>query len=149
MIEQAKVLGANGVVIGALNADGTINESYLKEAVARAQGMTVTFHRAFDMCADLNATAKVLHNYHVDYILTSGGEASAHIAAAGVNKTNIAEIANTTKIEQFHFSAKDVVKSQMIFTNQRVHMGIPGADEYSNPCTNICEIKATMQAIHG
>ncbi|MDO4675315.1 MAG: copper homeostasis protein CutC [Anaerobiospirillum succiniciproducens] len=165
-IEQAKVLGAKGVVIGALNADGTINESFLKEAVARAQGMTVTFHRAFDMCADLNAAAKLLHSYHVDYILTSGGEASAHkgmaklrelnaepnhpiyIAAAGVNKTNIAEIANTTKIEQFHFSAKDVVKSQMVFTNPRVHMGIPGADEYSNPCTNLFEIKATMQAIH-
>ena len=112
---------------------------------------------------DLNAA---LHSYHVDYILTSGGEASAHkgmaklrelntephhpiyIAAAGVNKTNIAEIANTTKIEQFHFSAKDVVKSQMVFTNPRVHMGIPGADEYSNPCTNLCEIKATMKAIH-
>ncbi|WP_027939913.1 copper homeostasis protein CutC [Anaerobiospirillum succiniciproducens] len=166
-IEQAKVLGAKGVVIGALNADGTINESFLTEAVARAQGMTVTFHRAFDMCADLNAAAKLLHSYHVDYILTSGGEASAHkgmaklrelnaephhpiyIAAAGVNKTNIAEIANTTKIEQFHFSAKDVVKSQMAFTNPSVHMGIPGADEYSNPCTNLSEIKATMQAIHG
>ena len=32
-IEQAKVLGAKGVVIGALNADGTINESFIKEAV--------------------------------------------------------------------------------------------------------------------
>ena len=49
-IEMAKKLGVEGVVIGCLTADGRIDMQRNKELIQAAQGMSVTFHRAFDMC---------------------------------------------------------------------------------------------------
>lgn len=162
-IEMVGKLGAQGVVIGALKADGSINENFVKKAVekARKANMKVTFHRAFDMCSDMKAAAYKLSELGVRFILTSGGEATAYegmeklaelnalpdlrlqfIAASGINSDNILEITEKTGVLQVHYSAKDVVKSQMTYTNPKVHMGLPGADEYSNPCTSEEEIKA-------
>ncbi|MGZ3873215.1 MAG: copper homeostasis protein CutC, partial [Mucilaginibacter sp.] len=47
--------GCDGIVIGMLNADGTVDKARCAEMVALAKqwGLGVTFHRAFDMCADL------------------------------------------------------------------------------------------------
>jgi len=42
----------DGVVIGMLEKDGTVNSSQLKELVTLASPMQVTFHRAFDRVAD-------------------------------------------------------------------------------------------------
>jgi copper homeostasis protein len=46
--------GCDGVVIGMLNADGTIDKERCLEMVrlAKQWGLGVTFHRAFDMCKD-------------------------------------------------------------------------------------------------
>ena len=51
-IEIAKTLGVDGVVFGCLTADGEIDMERNKELVDAAQGMNITFHRAFDMCKD-------------------------------------------------------------------------------------------------
>jgi copper homeostasis protein len=51
-IEQAKRLGANGVVIGLLNLDGSVDAARTGTLVELARPMSVTFHRAFDMARD-------------------------------------------------------------------------------------------------
>ena len=51
-IRTCKQLGVDGVVIGALTADGDIDTAICKELIAATDGMSVTFHRAFDMCRD-------------------------------------------------------------------------------------------------
>ncbi|RKO83838.1 copper homeostasis protein CutC, partial [Blyttiomyces helicus] len=51
-IKQAKALGADGIVLGLLNPDGSVDISRTKELVDLAQPMQVTFHRAFDMTKD-------------------------------------------------------------------------------------------------
>ena len=51
-IRTCKQLGVDGVVIGALTADGDIDTELCKRLIAAADGMSVTFHRAFDMCRD-------------------------------------------------------------------------------------------------
>ncbi len=45
--------GCDGIVIGMLNADGTIDKDRCKKLVSMAKqwGVGVTFHRAFDMCS--------------------------------------------------------------------------------------------------
>src|ERR1700693_784236 len=47
--------GCDGIVIGILNADGTVDKKRCSELVLMAKqwGVGVTFHRAFDMCADM------------------------------------------------------------------------------------------------
>ena len=55
MLEDIRVcreLGVDGVVIGCLNADGTLDMDANRRLVEAAEGMSVTFHRAFDRCRD-------------------------------------------------------------------------------------------------
>ena len=47
-VQICKELGCDGVVIGILHADGTVDKKRCKELVALAYPMGVTFHRAFD-----------------------------------------------------------------------------------------------------
>ena len=42
----AKQLGVDGLVLGVLNADGTVDESQTRELVELAHPLPVTFHRA-------------------------------------------------------------------------------------------------------
>ena len=51
-VQQCKELGVHGVVVGFLHQDLTIDIEKTKEIVQLASPMEVTFHRAFDICAD-------------------------------------------------------------------------------------------------
>lgn len=67
--------GADGVVIGSLNADGTLNEVQMRGLVRAAGGCGITLHRAFDVCEDPFAALQKAAELGVDTILTSGQEA--------------------------------------------------------------------------
>lgn len=67
--------GADGVVIGSLNADGTLNETQMRGLARAAGGCGITLHRAFDVCADPFGTLQKAAELGVDTILTSGQEA--------------------------------------------------------------------------
>ena len=75
-IDTAKAEGADGVVIGLLNADGTVDAERSRELIARARPLSVTFHRAFDMTPDPFEALETLIGLGVDRVLTSGQEAS-------------------------------------------------------------------------
>ena len=51
-IRMFRLLGANGVVIGALTPDGDLDMEKMKRMMDCAGGMDVTLHRAFDMTRD-------------------------------------------------------------------------------------------------
>ena len=67
--------GADGVVIGSLNADGTLNEVQMRGLARAAGGCGITLHRAFDVCEDPFAALQKAAELGVDTILTSGQEA--------------------------------------------------------------------------
>lgn len=67
--------GADGVVIGSLNADGTLNEAQMRGLARAAGGCGITLHRAFDVCEDPFAALQKAAELGVDTILTSGQEA--------------------------------------------------------------------------
>ena len=70
-------LGADGVVIGSLNPDGTLDMEQMDEMVHLAQGMKITMHRAFDVCRDPFEALEQCRKLGINTILTSGQRASA------------------------------------------------------------------------
>jgi copper homeostasis protein len=59
-IALAKQLGADGVVIGLLQPDGTVDQARTAALIAQVRPLNVTFHRAFDMTVDPHQALETL-----------------------------------------------------------------------------------------
>lgn len=135
-IAQCRQLGCDGVVIGALDADGDIDTTLCRELIAAAGPMGITFHRAFDAARDLPAALEQVIALGCQRVLSSGGRASAEagsnmlarlvaqagdrlsvMAGAGIGPGNIASIATTTGCRELHASAKAARASGMRYRN--------------------------------
>lgn len=70
--------GADGVVIGSLQADGSLNEAQMRGMIDATVGKCgITLHRAFDVCAEPIACYEKAAELGVDTILSSGQEGDA------------------------------------------------------------------------
>lgn len=165
-IRMCRQLGVDGVVIGCLKADGSIdieNNQRLKDA---AGDMSVTFHRAFDRCTNPMLALEQLCELGIDRILTSGQQPTAEqgidllrtlnkaaagrikiLAGCGVNENNISKIHEETGVNEFHFSARIPVKSHMQYANPNVYMGDKDADESTLMYTSAERVKATISKL--
>lgn len=166
-IETAKQAGADGVVFGCLTADGEVDVPLTKKLMDASRGLSVTFHRAFDVCRDPVRALEDIIGLGCDRILTSGQQPTAEqgipllkklqrqaagriilLAGCGVNERNIARIARETGIREFHFSARENIESGMRYRNPSVSMGgTVCIDEYSLPVTTERRVKNTLRAL--
>ena len=80
-IVVARELGADGVVIGGLRPDGIVDLTLVRYLVQAAHDLPVTFHRAFDLTPDLDASLESLAYAGVLAIVGSGVQARSHIEA--------------------------------------------------------------------
>ena len=141
-IEMAKELNVNGVVFGCLTPEGDIDTEMLKLLVDAAKPLSVTFHRAFDVCRDPFLALEQIIEAGCDRILTSGQEANAVrgiplltelvkradnriiiMPGCGVREDNIAQIESATGATEFHTSARSIVHSKMEYRKENVPMG--------------------------
>lgn len=165
-IRTCKQLGVDGVVIGALTADGDIDTALCKRLITAADGMSVTFHRAFDMCRDPRKALEELITIGCDRVLTSGQAATAEagvpllkelveqsaeriiiMPGCGVNSSNAASILESTGANEIHASARKSVGSGMKFRHSGVSMGNPDSDEYARKETCKEEVRAIVKSI--
>jgi copper homeostasis protein len=128
-IHRAKDAGAHGIVTGALTSAHEIAEDRTAELVDAARPWTVTFHRAFDVCADLAGALERLIHLSVDRVLTSGGARTAPegadrirqlvtqaqgqteiLAGGGIDGENVARLVRETGVGEVHFSATNSAK---------------------------------------
>ena len=123
-IELCREAGAAAVVIGALDSRGGVDMPLMRRLCDAASGMSVTFHRAFDVCADPLAAFEDVLALGCDRLLTSGHESDAFkgrffiaelveraagriivMPGCGVRRSNIARIAADTGAVEFHASS--------------------------------------------
>lgn len=76
-VTMYRKLGAEGVVIGMLLPEGTLDIRRMEKLMEAAEGMPVTLHRAFDVCKDPKAALKQATELGIQTILTSGQQNSA------------------------------------------------------------------------
>lgn len=148
----AKNLRAEGVVLGILNQDGNVDEARTRELVERARPLSVTFHRAFDMVPNLEASLEAVIRTGANRILTSGGEPRAEDALAtlaklvltaagritilvggGVRDHNARRIVEATGASEIHVGQSGVevpVTSAVSHRNDKIRMGVIERCEY-------------------
>ena len=168
-IEMAQKLGADGVVFGCLTAEGEVDLPAMQKLMKAAQGLSVTFHRAFDVCRNPQRALEQIIKLGCNRILTSGQQPTAEqgipllkelqkqaagritlLAGCGVNENNIAHIATETGIREFHFSARETIESKMLHRNGTVSMGgTVNIEEYRRPITTAERVKRTIKSLTG
>ena len=135
-VQLCKETGCDGVVIGMLNKDGSIDKKRCSKLVSLAYPLGVTFHRAFERCSNPFEALEDIIEMGCERILTSGQQPTAPEGAGLINELirqaderiiimpgsavrsrNIIEIAQQTGAVEFHSSAKKMVKSDMEFQN--------------------------------
>lgn len=151
-ISNLRELGADGFVIGCLNAEGDLDEKEMKPLLRAAEGTGLTLHRCIDVSRDPCRTYLDAKALGLDTVLTSGAAGNCLVGletigkllelrdthngpevlvGAGVNARVIAAVQERfPQARAFHMSGKMDVESGMRFRREGVPMGIPGLDEW-------------------
>lgn len=166
-VEMFRKVGADGVVIGALDKKGNLDVEFMKELIYIAGNMKVVLHRAFDVCKDPFKTLEESISLGIDTILTSGQQNNCLLglelikkldevsngrikimAGSGMTSDRMKEFLEKTSIKCFHMSAKNILESEMEYRNPNVNMGMSGLSEYEIWRTDKEEIKRAGEILN-
>lgn len=161
--------GADGFVIGCLNANGDLDASAMAPLLKAAAGAGLTLHRCIDVSRDPCQTYLDAQALGFDTVLTSGTASScllgmetigrllalrdAHhgpevLIGAGVNAKVITAFREAyPQAQAFHMSGKTEIESGMTFRREGVPMGIPGLDEWHIQQTSEEHVRAARAAL--
>ena len=168
-ISNLRELGADGFVIGCLNAEGDLDEKAMKPLLKAAEGTGLTLHRCIDVSRDPCRTYLDAKALGLDTVLTSGAAGNCLVGletigkllelrdthngpevlvGAGVNARVIAAVQERfPQARAFHMSGKVDVESGMRFRREGVPMGIPGLDEWHIQQTDEENVRAARIAL--
>jgi copper homeostasis protein len=127
-IVGAKESGMDGIVLGVLTNDRRVDVERTRELVELAKPLPVTYHRAFDECADLHQALEDVIQTGAKRILTSGGAKGAQegaavlaeliaaageriviVPGAGITARNAGLVAQQTGAREFHSGLSSVL----------------------------------------
>lgn len=162
-IKLCKELGCEGIVIGLLNMDGTIDMARTSELIDLAYPAEVTFHRAFDRCKDPFIALEELIEIGCQRILTSGQKPTVSegvdliaelnkkaadriiiMPGSGVRKENIKMLADKTGCIEFHSSLRGKTKSPMQFIQPAFSNS---EDSYANNFIDPANVRELREAL--
>jgi copper homeostasis protein len=165
-IRSAKEIGADGVVFGVLNPDGSIDIERNRILRGLAEPMGTTFHRAFDLSADPVQNMEDIIKIGMDRILTSGqaptalegkatirelirnaGKRISIMPGGGINEENIKTLKDYTGAKEYHVTLRNEQNSKMIYKRDGISLGKHLFPEYSRMITStkrIIELKKIL-----
>ncbi|MEO5946002.1 MAG: copper homeostasis protein CutC [Chitinophagaceae bacterium] len=162
-VKLCKQLGCDGIVIGLLNMDGSIDIVRTAQLIEAAYPLGVTFHRAFDRCKNPFEAMEQLIEIGCERILTSGQHPSVVdgvdlvvelnkvaddriiiMPGSGVRKENIKMLAEKTGCVEFHSSLRGKERSKMEFVHEAFK---DSAESYTNNAINSSEVKELRDAL--
>jgi copper homeostasis protein len=160
-VKICKDFGCDGVVIGMLNEDATVDKIRCSQLVNLAYPMGVTFHRAFDRVTHMEQALEDVIEIGCERILTSGlyptategasnlkklitqtNERIIIMPGSGVRASNIAEIAMHTGAIEFHSSARKMIGSSMKTFNDTMKENLQSVD------VDVEEIKMMLENLN-
>jgi copper homeostasis protein len=168
-VEQLKQAGADGIVLGLLRPDGTVDAERTARLMARARPLSVTFHRAFDMSRDPREALETLIDLGVERVLTTGLEPTV-LEGAGllrqlveaaadritvmpggpVSERVMRQVVERTGARELHFACFEDQPSPMRYRNPRVYMGAAlYPPEYSRSLVSAERVRAMIRAGRG
>jgi copper homeostasis protein len=146
---MAKQLGADGSVFGILDLDGNVDVHKTRQLVELARPLKTTYHRAFDMSADLRRSLEQVIETGADRILTSGGKPTAVegaeslrnlvelangrvivMACGGIDADNLRAVIEKTGVREVHVGLRTPIVSPMRYRNENIAMGTVRGSEY-------------------
>ena len=165
-VEEARRLGADGVVLGALTPDGRVDAEAVRVLVDAARPMRVTFHRAFDATRDLTEALEALVALGVDRVLTSGGAPSALegaaalgalvrqagdrlvvLAGGGLTAATVGPVVAASGVREVHVRGADRIESGMRFRRVAVGVAKPYVpDDFARVVTSADRIREVVAA---
>jgi copper homeostasis protein CutC len=120
-IAVVRSIGAAGIVTGALDPHDEIDVASMARLLSATQPLPLTFHRAFDRCANLPQALDELIGIGVSRVLTSGGAKTAGegagnlerlvrrargriaiLAGGKIRTDNVAELVSQTGVAEVH-----------------------------------------------
>ena len=131
-------MGADGVVIGMLNPDGTLDTEHMAELIKVAGDKEKALHRAFDVCID---PMKALQE-------KSAGKIEI-LAASGIGAESIEKLLPYTGITSYHMSGKIVVDSMMKYRKEGIGLGLSERGDYALWQTSEEEIVKAVKVLKG
>jgi copper homeostasis protein len=166
-IRMAKEIGADGVVFGILNPDGSIDTERNRILRELAQPMGTTFHRAFDLSVDPMQGMEDIIKIGMDRILTSGQAATALEGKAtlrelirkagkrisimpggGISEGNVKILKEYTGAAEYHVTLRNEQDSEMIFKRDVISMGKQLFPEYSRMISSAERIKELIKILN-
>lgn len=165
-IAVCREIGVHGIVIGALTPDGDIDVDTCRRLIDTAGGMSITFHRAFDLSKDPFKSIDKIIELGCNRLLTSGHAISAEdgirllselvkyaneriiiLAGGGITPSNAAKIIGEAGVNEIHASARSSKQSEMKYQLSGVSMGAANTDEYTRKTTDIELVKNIIETI--
>jgi copper homeostasis protein len=148
-LAMARQLKVSGAVFGILEADGNIDVARTTQLVEAARPLEVTFHRAFDMTADLSRALEDVCSTGANRLLTSGGEQASSQGAetiaqlrrqaggriivmpgSGIKPENARGLVERIGAKEIHVGLRSAVPSPMRHRKPGISMGSVAGREY-------------------
>ena len=158
-VQICKELGCDGVVVGLLKPDATVDMERCKKLIKLAYPMSVTFHRAFDRVTNPTQALEEIIECGFERILTSGfyptamegkenlqklielaDERITIMPGSGVRSSNIKELVESTGAVEFHSSARKMMGSCMVVFNTSMNENLQQVSVDGEEIKNILHI---------